>query len=152
MKRSTKIILGFLAVLVIIQFIKPEKNQSVLDPVKDVFNDYPATDSTKQLIVSSCYDCHSNNTYYPWYSTIQPVAWWLDSHVQEGKAELNFSEFITYDAKKADHKLEETIEMVKEKEMPLESYTWIHDHSRLTDAQRDAIINWAEEARKKIVP
>ena len=150
MSTTSKVLLGLLAVLIIIQFFRPEKNQSEAATPNDLFAHYSATDSLKQLIKTSCYDCHSNNTRYPWYSQIQPVAWWLDDHVREGKREFNFSEFASYPAKKADHKMEEFIELVKKEEMPLTSYTVLHDDARLTDEQRVALTNWAAGIRKEI--
>jgi len=150
MSKTSKVLLGLLAVFIIIQFFTPEKNQSDAATPNDLFAHYPATDSLKQLIKTSCYDCHSNNTRYPWYSQIQPVAWWLDDHVKEGKRKFNFSEFATYPAKKADHKMEEFIELVKKEEMPLTSYTVIHTDAKLTNEQRVALTNWASEIRKEI--
>lgn len=104
------------------------------------------------MIHTSCYDCHSNNTTYPWYSEIQPVAWWLADHVKEGKSELNFSEFATYTAKKGDHKLDEFIKMLKEGEMPLTSYTLIHGDAKLTAEQIVELTDWAEQLRAQIQP
>lgn len=152
MSLTKKILAGLFIVLIVIQFIKPDKNQSSADTPNDIFAHYQAPDSIKQLIHTACYDCHSNNTAYPWYSEIQPVAWWLADHVKEGKSEINFSEFASYTPKKGDHKLEELIEMVKEEEMPLKSYTLIHGDARLSNAQRVAITNWAEQVRAQIKP
>lgn len=152
MSRTQKVLLGLLAVLIIIQFFRPEKNASSAPTPNDLFSHYQAPDTLKQLIKTACYDCHSSNTVYPWYSQIQPVAWWLDDHIKEGKRKFNFSEFKTYDAKKADHKMEELIEMVKEHEMPLKSYTFVHTDAKLSDAQRVAITNWADGLRKQIQP
>jgi hypothetical protein len=118
-----KILIALLGVLIFIQFIKPVKNQSDAVTPNDIFANFQTADSTKQLIRTACYDCHSNNTVYPWYAEIQPISWWLADHVKEGKSELNFSEFASYKPKKADHKLEEVIEMIQEGEMPLKSYT-----------------------------
>jgi hypothetical protein len=98
----------------------------------------------------ACYDCHSNNTRYPWYAEVQPVAWYLDHHVQEGKGELNFDAFLTYPYKKQDHKLEELIETQQEGSMPLTSYTLIHRDAKLTQQQRQEIIDWATLTRKEI--
>ena len=98
----------------------------------------------------ACNDCHSNNTKYPWYATFQPVAWWLDHHVDEGKGEINFDEFLTYPAKKARHKMEEVNEMVKEGEMPLNSYTWIHKDAVLTQAEKLVLAEWAVATMKTI--
>lgn len=147
-----KILIALLGVLIIIQFIKPAKNQSNEISKDDIFANFQAPDSTKQLIRTACYDCHSNNTVYPWYAEIQPVAWWLADHVNEGKSELNFSEFASYKPKKADHKLEEVIEMIQEGEMPLKSYTLIHENATLSEAQKTSIITWAEELRSQIKP
>lgn len=152
MSITKKILIALFGVLIFIQFIKPVKNQSDAVTPNDIFANFQAADSTKQLIRSSCYDCHSNNTVYPWYAEIQPLAWWLADHVKEGKSELNFSEFASYKPKKADHKLEEVIEMIQESEMPLKSYTFIHGNAKLSDAQKTAIITWAEELRSQIQP
>jgi hypothetical protein len=152
MSITKKIIIALLGVLIFIQFIKPVKNQSDAVTPNDIFANFQSADSTKQLIQTACYDCHSNNTVYPWYAEIQPLAWWLADHVKEGKSELNFSEFASYKPKKADHKLEEVIEMIQEGEMPLKSYTLIHGNSKLSDVQKTAIITWAEGLRSQIQP
>jgi hypothetical protein len=145
-----KILLGLLAVLVIIQFIKPEKNISSTPSVNSIHNKFPANEETMQILKTACNDCHTNNTVYPWYAHIQPVAWWLDSHVDDGKKHLNFDEFLTYKLKKQDHKLEELIESQEDHWMPLDSYTWIHKEAKLDDKQRLALLNWAKETRLKI--
>ncbi|WP_395811060.1 heme-binding domain-containing protein [Daejeonella sp.] len=147
-----KILIALLGVLIFIQFIKPVKNQSDAVTPNDIFANFQTADSTKQLIRTACYDCHSNNTVYPWYAEIQPISWWLADHVKEGKSELNFSEFASYKPKKADHKLEEVIEMIQEGEMPLKSYTLIHGNAKLSDEQKTAIITWAEGLRSQIQP
>ncbi|WP_026904921.1 heme-binding domain-containing protein [Pedobacter glucosidilyticus] len=145
-----KILLGLLAVLVIIQFIKPEKNISTTPSVNSIHNKFPANEETMQILKTACNDCHTNNTVYPWYANIQPVAWWLDSHVDDGKRHLNFDEFLTYKLKKQDHKLEELIESQEDHWMPLDSYTWIHQDAKLNETQRLALVNWAKETRLKI--
>ena len=145
-----KILLGLLAVLVIIQFIKPEKNVSATSSVNSIHNKFPANEETMQILKTACNDCHTNNTVYPWYANIQPVAWWLDSHVDDGKKHLNFDEFLTYKLKKQDHKLEELIESQEDHWMPLDSYTWIHKDAKLDEKQRLALVNWAKETRLKI--
>lgn len=152
MSTTRKILIALLVLFIIIQFFRPEKNQSVAESPNDIFAHYQASENTKQLIHTSCYDCHSNNTVYPWYAEIQPVAWWLGDHVNEGKSKLNFSEFASYSPKKGDHKLEEFVEMIKEGEMPLKSYTLIHGDARLSDVQRAELSKWAEEVRAQIQP
>ncbi len=146
-----KIAWFLLIALIVIQFIKPEKNQSTQKSPKDISTVAAVPANVQTILDKACNDCHSNNTRYPWYSNIQPVAWWLANHVNEGKGELNFSEFAGYSPKKQAHKLEETIEMVKEGEMPLDSYTWTHKDAVLTNDEKLAISGWADELRKSIM-
>lgn len=133
------------AILVIIQFIRPAKNTSD-DRTYDVSTKYPVPAEVAGILKDACNDCHSNKTEYPWYSNVQPVAWWLSNHINEGKRHLNFSKFTDRSVAYQNHKFEETIEMVEEKEMPLPSYTWLglHPGANLTDQQRLVIINWAK--------
>jgi len=147
-----KIGYGLLAVLIVIQFIRPERNISEMPSENDIRVHHPLPGNVESILKRACYDCHSNNTNYPWYTNIQPIGWWMQDHVNEGKRELNFSEFATYSPKKADHKLDEVIELVEEKEMPLESYTLIHKDAVLTADETETLINWAKELRKTIYP
>lgn len=146
-----KIAWFLLIALIVIQFIKPEKNQSAQKSPNDISTVAAVPGNVQTILDKACNDCHSNNTRYPWYSNIQPVAWWLADHVKEGKGELNFSEFASYSPKKQAHKLEETIEMVKEGEMPLNSYTWTHKDAILTSEEKLAVSSWADELRKSIM-
>ncbi len=145
-----KIFIGLLLTLVVIQFIRPAKNQSSTLSANDISHVYAVPPAINEIFKKSCNDCHSNNTVYPWYSNLQPVAWWLENHVNDGKRHFNFSEFASYTPKKQHHKLEEFIEMVKEEEMPLNSYTWIHKEAILTTEEKLAISSWADNLRKEI--
>jgi len=133
---------GILVVLILIQFIVPTHNLSN-DNTNNISNKYPASAEVQQILKTSCNDCHSNLTVYPWYSKIQPVAWWLQHHVDEGKEKLNYSEFLTYAPHRQFHKMEETIEMLDEHEMPLGSYIWIHGDAKLSTAQESLLKDWA---------
>ena len=145
-----KILIGLLVVLVLIQFIRPAKNISEIPSTNDIRVHYSVPANVESILKRSCYDCHSNNTSYPWYANIQPLGWWLNNHIVEGKAELNFSEFATYKPKKAAHKLEETAEMVEHGEMPLSSYTVIHKNAILSKEDAAVIISWATDLQHKI--
>ncbi|MCJ7466017.1 MAG: heme-binding domain-containing protein [Maribacter sp.] len=140
-----KILIALGIILILIQFIRPEKNESN-DQTYDISTKYPMPEDVNQILKVSCNDCHTNKTRYPWYSNVQPVAWWLNDHVKDGKRHLNFSEFTKMPLAFQNHKLEETIDMVKKKEMPLSEYTYfgLHNEANLTDAQRKTIIDWAE--------
>ncbi len=153
MKKVFKnLLLLLLVVVIILQFIHPEKNISSPDSLltNDISKVYLVPDSINKILQISCYDCHSNNTIYPWYSKIQPVAWWLNNHIVEGKREVNFSEFATYRIGRQYKKLEEIIKQVKEDEMPLSSYTLIHRNAILTADQKSVIANWAASIKDSI--
>lgn len=147
---TKKILLAIALFLVVIQFIKPDRNVSTTPSPNDIATKYTVPEGVQVSLKNACYDCHSNNTVYPWYANIQPVAWWLNKHIEEGKKHLNFSEFTTYSLKKADHKLEEVIESQEEKWMPLNEYTWMHPKAKLSDEERNAIVAWAKEVRGTI--
>jgi len=139
-----KIFYAILSIFVVIQFFRPAKNLSD-DQTYHIAKKYTIPQDVSYLLEAACYDCHSNKTSYPWYAEIQPSAWWLDNHVSEGKSHLNFSEFTKRKIAVQHHKLEEIIELVSEKEMPIPSYTWLglHPEAKLTDAQRATITDWA---------
>ena len=150
MSKLKKVLLVLLVILVAIQFIRPDKNIGNSYGANDVTQAIATSDEVKTILNKACMDCHSNNTSYPWYNNIQPVAFWLANHVDEGKEELNFSEFKTYKLKRQDHKLEEVVEMIQEGEMPLSSYTITHGDAKLTEAEKSLLINWANEGRKAL--
>lgn len=141
-----KISIGLLALLILIQFIPAEKNESN-DTEFDITKSYNVPDNVSMLLQGACNDCHSNLTRYPWYSNIQPVKYMLADHVNEGKSHLNFSTFTKLPLAVQNHKFEETIEMVEEKEMPLESYTYLglHPEAKLTDEERKILVDWAKD-------
>ena len=139
-----KILIVLVAIFIIIQFFRPAKNTSG-DAPHPMSAKYAMTPEVETLFKEACYNCHSNKTAYPWYAEVQPVAWWLANHVKEGKQHLNFDEFTSRRIAFQNHKLEEIGEQVEKKEMPLPSYTWLglHPEARLTDDQRNLIIDWA---------
>ena len=139
-----------LAILVAIQLIRPARNQSAKISANDISNHYAVPAGVDSILKRSCNDCHTNNTNYPWYTNIQPIGLWMQNHVNEGKSHLNFSEFATYAPKRQHHKLEETIEMIHEKEMPLKSYLWIHRESKLSETDEKTLIRWADGLMKEI--
>jgi Haem-binding domain len=145
-----KIAYLLLAALVIIQFIRPARNISTEESPNHISKKYTVPASTNGILEKACYDCHSNNTVYPWYANVQPVGFWLDDHVKEGKGELNFSEFLTYSPKKARNKMRKVVEEVKEGGMPLDSYTWIHRNAILTQEEKTEITTWADNITNQI--
>jgi len=142
-----KVLLGLLILFVLIQFYRPKRNIAAQPQPEDITNAYAVPAQVNNILERSCYDCHSNNTHYPWYAEVQPVRWWLDDHVEEGKRELNFNAFKSYAPRRQYIKLEETIELVKEGEMPLSSYTLIHSDAKLNDAEKQTLYKWAQSIR-----
>ena len=145
-----KILFVLLIILIVIQFFHPARNKSEGEQPNKVSTLYPVSSEVKSILDKACMDCHSNNTAYPWYSKIQPVDWWMTHHVNEGKRELNFDEFATYNLRRQYHKLEEVMKQVKDNEMPISSYTWIHKDAILTTAEQNGLINWADSIRNEM--
>ena len=139
-----------LIVLVVIQFFRPEKNIHPGDQPNAITKKFPVTADVKTILDKACMDCHSNNTRYPWYYNIQPVAWWLADHVSEGKKELNFDEYINRRPRFQYRRMEQTIELVKDGEMPLDSYTWTHKDAILTEEEKTKIYDWAKSVRSAL--
>lgn len=147
MKIVKKILLILLVLIVIAQFFGPEKNQGDLASVQPFLDETNPPETVKSILNESCYDCHSDVTRYPWYNKITPVNYWLAEHVNDGKKHFNFSNWVGNSTKRKDNKMEELIEMVEEKEMPLESYILVHQEAKLSGDQIKAIVDWAKQVR-----
>lgn len=147
MKLIKKIAFALLLIFIGMQFYRPEKNITRGDLTMAFFTETNPSSEVKTTLKSTCYDCHSNNTKYPWYNNIAPISYWMADHIRHGKGELNFSEWETYSDKKKDHKLEEIIEVLEEGSMPLKEYTWTHEEAKLTDLQKESIIEWVSKTR-----
>ena len=134
-----------LLTFVVIQFIKPDKNNHGYQSVSLFEKETVPTKQIAMILKNNCYDCHSNQTNYPWYSEITPINYWLEDHIVDGKKHFNVSDWEKYSARKKDHKLEELVEFVESGEMPLDSYTWIHGDLSQKDAK--LLIQWVEILR-----
>lgn len=146
-----KILLISIVILFIAaQFIQPAKNQANASSNKDITHTVSMPENVLTILKKSCYDCHSNYTSYPWFDRITPVNWWVANHVKTGKIELNFTEFGNYSTKKQLHKLKEIKETVENDEMPLQSYVIMHHDTRLTDTQKNMLIDWTQKVTDEI--
>lgn len=135
-----------LASLIIIQFFRIDKSNPEYDIKNDFITIHSPPENVQAILKNSCYDCHSHETKYPWYTNIAPVSFWVKGHIKGGKQHLNFSDWGTYTAKKADHKLEECVEEIKSN-MPLKSYTWVHGEAKLTDTERQEMADYFQSIR-----
>ena len=147
MKIIKKILVLLLIAFIIAQFFGPDENNGEVASIEAFVADTYPPDEVMVVLKQACFDCHSDFTRYPWYSNITPINYWMDGHVRHGKGELNFSKWDSYSVKRKDHKLEETIEMIEKKEMPLPSYTWTHKDAVLSDDQIKSVKDWAEQVR-----
>jgi len=146
--RIVKIVaLVLLVCFVGIQYMPTELNQSDIVPKTDflLVNNPPENIST--LLQESCYDCHSNNTDYPWYNKIQPTAWFLENHIADGKEELNFNEWDAYSNRRKNSKLKSIISQVEDDEMPLSSYTLIHKDAKLSKSEKTLVIDYMKKLK-----
>jgi hypothetical protein len=111
-------------------------------------NDVPSNIKSKLQV--SCYDCHSNNTNYPWYGKIQPGAWFMENHIKEGKSELNFNEWDNYSDRRKKSKLKSIISQIKNDKMPLKSYILIHSDAALSETDKQDIVKFLTELKNKL--
>ena len=150
MKKWLKIaLIAVVAFLVVAQFIRPSRANPPIDPTKSLAATTPVPPNVQQTFERACYDCHSNATVWPWYSNIAPVSWLLVDDVKDGRKEVNFSEWAGYTQKRKLRKLKEICDQVKEGDMPLKKYVPLHPASKLTDADRAAICDWAKAEAKR---
>lgn len=138
--------------LVGLQLVHTPRNESARHSPDDLFVKYAAHEDVKNAIRESCYDCHSDNTRYPWYDTIQPIAWWVGRHIDEGKDHVNFSEFGRYSTKRAARKLEQSYEEIDGDTMPLLTYRLMHPKSRFSPETKKQVLAWLDATQDKIEP
>lgn len=141
-----KILLILLILFIAIQFIQPAGNKTGQVEDANISKAVSVPANVQTILKNACYDCHSNNTTYPWYAHLQPVGWTLNSHIIKGKKELNFSEFGSYSTRRQQSKLKAIADQIKDNEMPLYSYTIMHKSARLTKEEKSIIINWTQKA------
>jgi hypothetical protein len=151
-KLTLKNIAIFLVFLfLVIQSIRIDKTTESVNPTTDFITLTSANAEVANTLKIACYDCHSNQPTYPWYTNIAPVSWWIKHHINEGSQHLNFSIWGTYSEKRKNHKLEECIEMIEEGEMPISSYTLMHGEAKLTDSQKLQLVEFFK-ALKNAMP
>lgn len=147
MKTIKIIALILLVVFVGIQFVPTELNQSNIVPKTDFMLVNKVPNTIKNKLQVSCYDCHSNNTTYPWYNKVQPVAWLLENHIKDAKAELNFSNWDSLSNRRKGSKLRSIIKQIESDEMPLTSYTLIHRNAIFSEPEKQEIMQYLTELK-----
>lgn len=143
MSRKKKVIIGIFILLAVIQVFQPARNHSGQASPTEITKIMNVPPSVLNILKQSCYDCHSNKTVYPWYSRIQPGAWFMNSHITKGKEELNFSDFGSYSKRKQANKFKAIANIIRKDEMPIKSYTIIHTNAQLNVADKELLVNWS---------
>jgi len=141
-----KVFLGIIVVFILIQMIRPNKNDSRND-INHISTVTAVPDEVKEILKTACNDCHSNFTVYPWYNEIAPVSWYLAQHVNDGKEHLNFSEWTVYNKNQQNHILKDLEEVLETHEMPLKSYLWIHKEAEMTNDEYEVLMAWVKSIK-----
>lgn len=139
-KKTRNILLAILAILVVIQFFQIDKTKPESDPAKDFITVENPPQAVAEMLKNTCYDCHSNHTKYPWYTSVQPVAWWIRGHVRGARMQVNYSEWADYNQEDKTHALREMAEVMEEKRMPPKSYVSMHPESKMTAEQEAELL------------
>lgn len=137
-----RILLAIAIFLVLIQFIRIDKTNPPVDPKIDFATAVRPPAEVLSTIKGACYDCHSHEIKYPWYSNVAPVSWWMKGHVNEALEHFNFSTLGILNPEDLKWALGTAADEIREKKMPLKSYTWMHPEARLTDTQRALLATW----------
>ena len=151
MKLYKKILLALLIVFIAIQLIRPAHNTSGQILLTDITKTVNVPNKVLDVFKNSCYDCHSNNTRYPWYVNMQPMGWVMARHIKNGKENLNFSDFGSYSKRKQANKLKVIAKSVTDGSMPLSSYTIMHTDAKLSKEDMSVITEWATKTKDSLL-
>lgn len=143
---ARRLFLVLVVFFIAMQFFQSDKDNIDVFSAQNITTIIPVPDTVMNLLKTACYDCHSNNTNYPWYTNIQPIGWWLKNHIEEGKQNLNFDAFAQYEKEKMLDKLKDIKKSQQQGWMPLSSYTWIHKNAILSEKQKKMIIDWTDSS------
>jgi heme-binding protein len=136
--------------LVAIQFIRPARSNPPIDPAQTIEAQAHLTPDVASILDRSCRDCHSNKTVWPWYTQVAPVSWWLSNHVNEGRHELNLSEWGKLARDRQDRKLRQICDEVTDGQMPLSSYLPMHPTARLSEQDKKTLCDWTDAERERL--
>ncbi len=151
MGKKTKIFLYVLAGLFLLLQIYPMERPEVTDiNIDDLLKNVDVPENVASMLKSACYDCHSNESTYPWYANIAPVKWWIYDHINEGREDLNFSVWNTLSKADQAEALDDIATAVMEGEMPLKPYPVTHPKAKLSEADRQSISDWTEILAEKL--
>lgn len=145
------LISGVVIVLIVIQFFRGELPERQSRPATDLLATGEVPEPIASMLMTSCYDCHSVESKYPWYSQVAPTSWLVARDVREAREEMNLSEWTSLPKRKKIKNLENIKEEVGEGHMPLPIYLTIHWDAKLSAEQRKQIVEWASAYQDKIL-
>ena len=143
---------GIAVIAGLLQLTNPARTNPPVTAGHDLLATNPPPADVAATLQAACYDCHSFQTEWPWYSRVAPASWLLVDHVNGARKRLNFSEWPHDDPERAAKKWRHVADQVRSGEMPLPSYTWIHTASRLNAGQRDRLAQWADQEARRLQP
>ena len=147
---AVRVVLLAVALLAVAQFIPVTRTNPPVDAAQTLSATLPIPPNVASILDRSCQDCHSNQTVWPWYSQVAPVSWFLANHVNEGRGEMNLSEWGRYAVRRKDRKLKEICEQVTSGKMPIRTYTFLHPEAKLSGPDKKILCDWTETARKSL--
>src|SRR6266550_828287 len=133
-----------------LQFVRPARTNPAVDESQSIEADTQITPQVKDILDRSCRDCHSNRTEWPWYTNVAPVSWWITDHVNEGRQNLNLSEWGKLDKDRQDKKLRQMCDEVTDGVMPLSSYLPMHPKAKLSEQDKKALCDWTAAERERL--
>lgn len=154
MKRILRVLKWIAIVLIVvflgIQFVRPARTNPPVDESQTIFARTQMTPQVSAILERACRDCHSNKTVWPWYTNVAPISWWLSNHVNEGRQNLNLSEWGKLDQDRQDRKLRQICDEVSDGVMPLSSYLPMHPQARLSAEDKKTLCDWTEAERARL--
>jgi Haem-binding domain len=151
MKKTLKILVAVAFVAFIaIQFFRIDKTNPPINETETLEAKTLVPENLQLIFKRSCNDCHSNNSVYPWYSNVAPMSWSVAEHIKDGRKQLNFSIWETYDLKKKSRKLNEICDEVESGSMPMYQYLWIHLDAKLTEEDKKLICDWTKSVTENL--
>ncbi len=137
-----------IAAFVVMQFFGIDRTNPDFDPKDDFLSMEKPPADLEKLVKASCYDCHSNQTIWPWYSYVAPVSWLIEAHVIDGRDNVNLSEWGTYELEDRAYIIEEMIEEIEDGEMPFPGYDKLHPDAKLSEEQKQSLFKWLKSIQK----
>jgi hypothetical protein len=148
--RKKRIVLGLAVVFAGLQLFRPDRTNPPVDAAQSVQSAATLPPEVDAVLKRSCYDCHSSETRWPWYSSVVPVAWGVANHVNEGRGTFNLSEWGSYPARKRIAILEKMCDEVREGGMPLTQYLWLHRDATLAEADWKSVCDWSTDEADRL--